>query len=148
MRIPKVRTPPSEDPEELPQGSESKDLTSAAALGHGSGDWEKNGAPALILRPFLCPQDGADVSPENGVGPAPAPTVRGPWVPTAPCPLFLPVHSGLVVGQEAGFIHCSHLCESPGEWLCGKCSPEGGSEPPRGPSNPTQSGCHLSCAQG
>ena len=58
------------------------------------------------------------------------------------------VHSGPVVGQEANFIHCSHLHESPGEWLCRKYSPECGSEPPGGPSNPTYSGHHLSCAQG
>ena len=70
---------------------------------------------------------------ENEVGPVPAPTVRRPWVPAAPCPLFPQVHSGLVVGQEAGFIHCSHLRESPGEWLCRKRSPESGSEPPRDP---------------
>ena len=148
MRTPKVRTLASEDPEKLLQGSESKDLMGATALGHGSVDWEKDRAPALFLRPFLCLWDRADMSPEKEVGLAPAPTVRGPWVPTAPCPLFPQVHSGPVVGQEAGFNHCSHLCESPGEWFCGKCSPEGRSEPPRGPSNRTYSGCHLSCTQG
>ena len=79
---------PGENLEELPQGSDPMDFTGVAALGHRSPDWEMDGALALVLRPFLCLRDGADASPENGIGPPPAPTVRGPWVPTAPCPLF------------------------------------------------------------
>ena len=120
---------------------------STAALGHGSADWAKDGAPALILRPFLCLHDGVDTSPENRVGSAPAPTAEDPG--SLQCPVLCSlVHSEPVVGQEAGFIHCSHLHDLPGEWLCRKWSPEGASEPPRGPFNPTYSGCHLSCTQG
>lgn len=83
---------PGENPEELPQGSDPKDFTGVAALAHVAPDWEMDGALAFTLRPFLCLQDGADLSPENRVGPASA--------PTAPCLLFPWCTQGQLWGRK------------------------------------------------